>query len=490
MAGIGFKLQKLFVKEEYLSIFQGFLYSLMITSGPWLIMVVSLSLLSILSSVFLGIEDRLLFNVLLVHIFSITIITTGTFQLFFTRIFADKMFSKEREKLPVVIMTNLALTVLLTSVIVIPFISLIRIDFPLKVLTFCFFITMNIIWILLNYISGSEAFLGFIKHYVIGATLGVLLGVAFGRSFGFSGFYLGFFIGQAYVAILLFIHTIRIYGLPEKIDFSMLKQFPQYHIMILSGFCLYMGMWIDKFIYWYGPTGKHLYAYLYYHPDYNDIFYFAFLFTSPIMAIFFITMETSFYLKYYAFNKAINNKASLQHLNKLKEEVIESVKQQLWNIVKIQGLIVLIGILYSKEALRFLNMSPDLTALMNIVLIGAFFHMFLLIVCILLLYFDLRVETFKIYGTFLVLNGLLSYITIFLGENYYGLGYTASAIIVFFYALYQLRAGLNELNYLSFTRHAMSEENIEAVYLEESTSYGRYYIKNGEQLIAPSSGSV
>lgn len=485
MAGIGFKLQKLFVKDEYISIFHGFIFSLIITSGPWLIMVISLSLLSILSAVFLDIEDRLLFNILLVHIFAITIIITGTFQLFFTRIFADMMFSKKREQLSVIIMSNLALAVLISSVISIPFISFIEIDFTVKALTYCFFITMTTIWILLNYVSGSEEFLGFIKHYVVGAILGLLLGVALGKQFGFSGFYFGFLLGQIYIAILLIVHTIKIYGFPERIDLSLLVKFSQYKVLIFSGFFLYFGMWVDKFIYWYSPTGEYIYSFLYYHPNYNDIFYFAFLFTSPIMAIFFITMETSFYLKYFAFNKAINNKASLYDLAKLKDEVIASVRQQLWNIAKIQGLIILIGIIYAKEVLALLNMSEELVLLLDIILVGAFFHMFLLIVCILLLYFDLRVATLKIYGAFLFLNCVLTLITVEFGDPYYGLGYTIAAIVVFLYALSQLKLGLNELNFLSFTRHAMAEENIEDIYLKDSDSYGRYYIKEGKDLIIP-----
>ena len=165
-------------------------------------------------------------------------------------------------------------------------------------------------------------------------------------------FILDLFIGQVYIALLLVVHTIKIYGFPVNIGFSFLTKFPKYRILIFSGFFFYLGMWLDKFIYWYGPSGKSIYSILYYHlPNYNDIFYFAFLFTTPIMAIFFIAMETSFYLKYYAFNKAINNKASLKELRKLRDEVALSVKQQLWNIAKIQGLIILLGLIFSEEVL-------------------------------------------------------------------------------------------------------------------------------------------
>jgi len=485
MAGIGFKLQKLFVRDEYLSLFHGFLYSLFITSGPWLIMVVSLSFLAVFSAHFLEMEYRKLFNILLVHVFAITILVTGTLQLFFTRIFADKMYKKERDQLPVVIMSNLALALLIIAVLTVPFVAFMSIGFFIKLVTFCLIATMTVIWVLMNYVSGSDDFLSFVKHYIFGAFLGLFLAVYLGEKYAFAGFYFGFLLGQIYIALLLFVHTVRIYGIPQQIQLSLIVQNAQYRVLLLSGFCLYLGMWIDKFIYWYSPSGRHIYSILYYHPSYNDIFYFAFLFTTPIMAIFFISMETSFYLKYYAYHKAINNKATLDELRVLRQEVVTSVNQQLWNIARIQGLIILVGIIYAKEFLKLLNMSTDLTMLLSIVLVGAFFHMFLLVVCILLLYFDLRLDTLKIYGLFMIVNGGLSLISVKLGEEYYGLGYMISAILIFAYALFRLKVGLRELNYLSFTRHAMAEEDIEEIYLEDSATYGRFYRKNGKDLIIP-----
>ena len=484
MAGIGFKLQKLLVEDMYLSLFQGFFYSLVITSGPWLIMVISLASLSVLSSFLLSAADNTLFNILLVHIFSFTIIITGTVQLFFTRIFADKMYAKERAELPIVIISNLFFALMVTSLLITPFVFFLEIAFNIKIIVFSLFLTMTITWVLMNYISASEDFMGFIKHYVIGSIVGVALGTALGYNLQFAGFFLGFFMGQAYIAIVLVIQSLKIFGFPGRVDFGYFKKFKDCHILIVSGFCLYGGMWVDKFIYWYGPTGEEYSPLLYFHGSYNDIFYLAYLCTTPIMAIFFIAMETSFYKRYYAYNKAMTNKATLNDLRKLRDDIIICIKEQLTNIVRIQGLIILLAILFSSQLLSFFKIDPNLTELFIVILVGAFFHMLFLIVCVILLYFDLRNVTAKIYAVFFGLNLVGTLIFLQLPQVFMGFGYSLAAISVFILALFQLKASLANINYLSFSRHPMAETKIDEVYLPESGTYGRYYIKDGQHLIS------
>lgn len=484
MAGIGFKLQKLLVEDMYLSLFQGFFYSLVITSGPWLIMVISLAVLSILSSFLLDGASVALFNVLLVHIFAFTIIITGTVQLFFTRVFADRMYTKEREELPVIIISNLFFTLAVTTLLSLPFVSLLQIDFRIKLIVFSLFLTMNLIWVLMNYISASEEFIGFIKHYILGSAGGVLLGATLGFALGFTGFFLGFFLGQGYIASILVIKTLTIFGVPERVDFSFFRTFRDCHVLIISGFCLYAGMWVDKFVYWYGPSGIRFSRLLYVHASYNDVFYLAYLCTTPIMAIFFISMETSFYKRYYAYNKAITARATLNELRNLRNRIILCIHQQLLNIVRIEGLVIIVGVLFAPQLLEIFKIAPDLSRLFIVILCGAFFHMLFLVVCVILLYFDLQRETMRLYALFFMLNLTSTLIAQRLPDVWTGCGYSLSALLVFVVSLRQLKISLAEINYLSFTRHSMAEVRIDEVYLPDTGTFGRYYVRDGKHLIS------
>lgn len=489
MAGIGFKLQKLLAEEVYLSTFKGFFYALIITSGPWLIMVTTLSILSIYSTLILSSEDKLLFSLFIVHVSVVTIIITGTFQLFFIRIFSDRIYTKEREELPNVIMTNLMITTSLTIALSSP-IFFIESAFPEnvafqeKIALFGLLIAFNIIWVLMNYLTASDNLISYVKHYCIGSLLGIILAGAQGYISGFSGFLWGFYTGQAYIATVLFYLIVKVYGLPHKISLTMIYKHHQYLILIISGFLLYSGMWIDKFIYWYGPSGQQFTSIFFYHSAYNDVFFIAYLLSTPIMAIFLISMETSFYRSYYTYHERSVYTAPLDGLNRSSEDVLKTVKQSLLNIIKAQGLIVVLGILFSKHLLALLNLPTNLYFAFSVALIGVFFHVLSLIICVVLYYIDLKNENLKIYTLFFILNGILSFIFMRFGNDISGFGYMIASIIVFCMALKELNYSLNNLNYFSFTKQQVPEQkNTSNIYNPSTGGYGRYYIRNGEKVL-------
>jgi uncharacterized membrane protein len=489
MAGIGFKLQKILVDEIYLSAFKGFFFALVITSGPWLIMVLSLAILSIYSSFILEAEDKLLFNILLVHISVLTIIVTGTFQLFFTRIFSDKMYTKEREELSNIIATNLILTTVILVLLVSPFLIIEKtfpenIAYPVRMLSFYLVITFNIIWVLMNYISASDEFLGFVKHYIIGSSISVGLSGVLGYSSGLNGFIFGFYVGQGYIATILLYQNIKVFGIPNKLILSVIKKYPQYHILIVSGFFMYFGMWIDKFIYWYGSSGHQLTPILHYHADYNSIFFVAFLFMTPIMAIFFITMETSFYKIYYLYHEKYVYTETLERLKECCNEIRSTVINSLKYIVQVQGIVVVLSILFSQNILIFFKMPVDQQLLFSVILIGVFFHMLTLIICILLYYLDLKKETMLIYLTFLGLNGVLTMIFTKISNDITGWGYVITSIVTFVLSSYKLKISLESLNYIVFTKQKVPEqEEIKDIFIPATECYGRYYIKNGRRVL-------
>jgi len=490
MAGIGFKLQQIISDKSYTSVLKGFAYALILSSGPWLIIVASLGTLSIYSTFFITLQSRQLFKILLVNNYFITIIITGTFQLFFTRIFADKLYDKQRKDLSNIIMCNLLVVLLFLTAVIIPFLLLIDAPFVIKLLTFSFFIATAISWVLLSYASASDDFLKFIKHYLIGAGASLLLGYVLGNLFDFIGLYIGFILGQVYIAIMLFLKTVRIFGFPEQLSFEYITKKLYYRDLLASGFFLYAGMWVDKLIFWYGPTGIHYNSILYYNLHYDDVFYIAFLLATPLIAIFFLTIETSFYKHYYIFYNSLIQKGQHGNLEKIKKscnKLIACIDSSLWLILTVQGIITVGGILFSKNIIRLFNMPEEIDLLLNVVLVGRFFQMMMMLICVLLLYFDLRKETIKVFGLFFVLNTFFTLLFLQLGEQFSGFGLTSAAIIGFIYALHQLKYFLRHAIYYTFTKkelpYAKSREK--RIYINKTGCFGRYYVKNGKKLIEP-----
>jgi uncharacterized membrane protein len=490
LAGIAFKLQRIVSSESYTSVIRGFIYAIILTSGPWLIIVISLGTLSIYSTFIINLASRQLFKILLVNNYFLTIMVTGTLQLFFTRIFADKMFEKQREALPNVIMCNLITALAAVSLVSIPFILLIEASFVIKVLTFSLFIAITVSWVLINYVSASDSFLNFIKHYLIGAGASLLLGYVLGFLFGFIGLYSGFILGQVYIAIMLFLKTFKVFGFPDKLNVKDITSKLYYVDLLASGFLLYAGMWVDKIILWYGPSGKQFNSILYYNPHYDDVFYIAFLLSTPIIAIFFIVIETDFYKAYYGFFRRMMKKGFLGKLDRIKkagEKLIMCVDSSIRMLILVQTIVTIGAILLSKQILHLFNMSEEIDTLLAIVIIGRFFQMMMLIVCVLLLYFDLRRESIKIYGLFFFLNLVLTLLFLQWGEQFNGVGMTIASVVSFIYATRLLRHYLRKAIYYTFTKRELpyATRTERRILLHKTESFGRYYVKDGKPLIKP-----
>ena len=95
MAGIGFKLKKMLMEDTYASILKAYLYSAVISSGPWLLSIFCLSFLGILSPILLQENNWSgarweVFAATIVYVFAFSLILTGMITMIITRYVADK----------------------------------------------------------------------------------------------------------------------------------------------------------------------------------------------------------------------------------------------------------------------------------------------------------------------------------------------------------------------------------------------------------------
>ena len=86
MAGIGFTLKTLFEEEYYLSRTKAYIYSALVSAGPWIAAVVTVNLLILLSDYYFDdISQRDLFMGTIVYSFVFSQIITAPWQLLITR---------------------------------------------------------------------------------------------------------------------------------------------------------------------------------------------------------------------------------------------------------------------------------------------------------------------------------------------------------------------------------------------------------------------
>jgi uncharacterized membrane protein len=99
-----------------------------------------------------------------------------------------------------------------------------------------------------------------------------------------------------------------------------------------------------------------------------------------------------------------------------------------------------------------MGIDPADTPVFRVAVIGAFFHGGLLILLILILYFDFRGSGVFLSLLFLGSNTVLTLITLRLGPSFYGFGYLGACIITLAAGLLIFNNRIKNLEYLTFMR--------------------------------------
>ena len=97
MAGIGFRLRKLFDHDTYLDNLKGIAISGSIAGGPIFFSILTLILLGIYSTTFLSNGEMAAFLVTVVYVFAFSLISTGLIQLLISRYLADLMYARDTQ---------------------------------------------------------------------------------------------------------------------------------------------------------------------------------------------------------------------------------------------------------------------------------------------------------------------------------------------------------------------------------------------------------
>ena len=131
MAGIGFRLRKIFEKDTYADTLRGTIMAAAIAGGPIFFSIICLILLGVFATFISG-QGMDLFLVTLVYVFAFSLISTGIIQLLVTRYLSDLIYVNEIGRILPSFSAVLALTIILQLVIGLPFILFWDIDFFYK----------------------------------------------------------------------------------------------------------------------------------------------------------------------------------------------------------------------------------------------------------------------------------------------------------------------------------------------------------------------
>ncbi len=454
MAGIGFELRRLLRKNTLLGLVEACTYAGIIGSGPWVFSIVGILLVGLISAS-IATPSFLItqFQTSVTYLVASSLVLTGLVQLAFTRFVSDRLFEKRHDW----IMPNLnglLLVVVGTACVfgtvclflVFPGLSLLY-----RLLMLAGFVLMCAVWVMSVFLSGMKRYHAIVILFATAYSLIVGLSLLL-RPYGLEGLLSGFVLGHLVLVAGMWWLTARDF-LPDAplIRFDFAHRALCYPSLMAIGLLYNLGIWVDKFMFWYFPdTSDPVIGRLQASVIYDLPVFLAYLSIIPGMAVFLVRIETDFVEYYEKFYNAVRGGGSLEFIEGMRDEMVYSIQQGLSEIGKIQTLTVLATFVAGPTLLRGLGISELYLPLLYVQVIGAGLQVGLMAVLNVFFYLDQRRIVLLLCAEFVLLNVVFTALTLFWGAALYGYGFTLAVLVTLITGLMQLSRRLNRLEYETF----------------------------------------
>lgn len=453
MAGIGFQLTKLMAKRTFAGGLQAYGFAALIGSGPWVLSMVTLALLGAVTNAGGGPRELDLFFVAVTHIFAFSLVTTGPLQLLLSRYAADRVYANDDEAVFPSFLGGLALTLAINAALgLIFFLGFVPAPPLFQFSAVGVLMVVSAIWIGAVYLTAVKDYSAVIRCFALGYAVSFGAGWGLSRVAGVSGTMTGFLLGQV-VLLLAMIHVVyREYGTHSAPSFAFLPYFRKHRALAGCGLVYNLGIWIDKPLHWwFSPHSFQVAGALHASPLYDQAVFLSFLSVAPGMAVFLLTLETTFAQRYTEFFRLVVAKGRLREITQTKAEMVEALRDGLARLLKFQGAVTLGLVLAAETLLRALGLGAVQTVVFQVTLVGVCLLVLFLALLTVLFYLDRLVAAFVCCAVFAVINFALTYVGLLSDERWYGLGFTVAAAIGALVAGYCSNRALRRLEFETFT---------------------------------------
>ncbi|WP_059175483.1 exopolysaccharide Pel transporter PelG [Thermodesulfovibrio aggregans] len=453
MAGISIQLKKFLEKRSLIGLVTATAYSAVLSSGNWIIAVVSVFFFSLLTNKFVKEPNTtLIYQIYITYTVAISLILSGPLQLMFTRYVADRLFEKQIDRVLPNYFGALAICMGYSFVIslFISFYFFESLPFYYHIIFSFTISTLSGVWLSNALLSGLKSYRYIIFSFCFCYLLiGVLL--FFTSRFGIIWTFISFYTGQVLLLFLLVTRIILDYSTDRLFEFDFLSKRKSYYSLGVAGFFYNLGIWSDKFIFWFNPfTGNQVFGNLRTSVLYDIPIILAYISLIPGIAIFFMKVEIEFAESYDNYYRAVRDWGRLDDLYRLGNKMIENVRTTFYDTLRVQGIWSVLIFFFEEKIFYFLKLPSLYIPLFNILLTGALLQLSFMVVFAFLSYFDKRRQIALISIIFCTGNIILSILTQFLGPYYYGYGFALSLLIATTTGILFLRRFLDDIHYRTF----------------------------------------
>ncbi len=434
MAGIGFELQRVLKHGGMTGVFKVALAGIIIVAGPWLISILGIFALSRFAGFALK-EGGFLFTAAIVYSYAFSLFLFGGLHYIYTRYTSDLIYIKDDSRAFSTLLLSMLIIGIMSTLVAIAGVIFIKTDnienlFMYKIFAAVLFVSVNLIWLVMIFITLLKKYMTIFLVYIIGMILSFGAVYFLGRDYKLGGAMAGFSIGQVSILVMLLFLILR-YIKPGNIFREMkplMSYFKKYKYLLGAGVFYSAGIWIDKIALWI-YAGSHVEGtYLVLFEHYDITVYFANLTLIPGLVYFMIFSETNFYVRLRRFLMKISTR-TFTEIQEEKFKLLHTMRVSIREQSMFQGVIT-VGLIILAESINenFLGGYSSLLTL-RLVLSGVFFHLLFLTLLTFLFYLERYKEAFLTQICFFSINfgGTLYFAGISIPV--YGAGYLISGIV-------------------------------------------------------------
>lgn len=452
MAGIGFRLQKLITGDSYTDILKAYLFSAVIAAGPMLAVMITLAVVKRMAQATMGLEGETQFMALVVYVYAFSMVLTSPFYFVVTRYLADQYYLRDLRCFTPTYFGVISLVMMLALAVVCPWVLRLPVSFATAFWEIVLFVSVSCTWIAMLFLSAARSYMGIVAAYVAGCAAGIIFSVILGRRFGLSGFLGGFAAGQFLTWLILSLRIIVEFGGKAACHFAFLKYFRRLPMMLAVGILYYVGIWVDKFVFWSSPHAMIVLDHIRITPDYDTPLFVAYLTVVPSLAFFLIQMETTFAAQYHAYYTSVCRHKPLGAIRNLEQQMADTLSNQFQRFSVFQGIISGMAIVMAPQIADLFGLNSGQIGVFRIGILGAFMQITVIMVINILFYFDAQREVTVLTFLFAICNAVFAYASIRIGLPAFGYGYTLASFVTLIAGFFILDRRLKTLGYWTFMR--------------------------------------
>lgn len=464
MAGIGFALRKLSHQDNLASRSLAGGHAILISSGPWIVIMAGLALLHVLGEPILAPDELKTFSILVIYSFALSLVITAPISLEATLRVSSLLFKRSFDEVQSTYLAALLITTVL-SVLggVLVFFGMVGLPLGLGLAATICVVQVSHLWLAMAFVAAIKQYAAVTTAFALGLGSSIALGTgAAALGHGAGGMLLGFSMGLCIAFCILNYLILRTFPgrlMPFwQVVTSIRTLRPVSVTFIVAGISSALAVWIDKIVVWHSAEAEAVSSGLLYSPRYDSPMFIAYLSIVPVMSVLVVWLETTFFDNYRHYRDIVHSGGTLRQIDEQRQKLAQDTVESVFSAFLVQLTISAALAIAAPLLTNVLGMPYDAISVLRLALIGAAFHFLFQASCGVILFVQYGKVYLWLQVLFLILNGGLT-AAMLMNPDYLGMGYVIAAMASGIFAYAAMRHTLGTLNHLTFVVNNPSVSN-------------------------------